>query len=333
MKKKSLIFIYLIFSPVLFGQSKKEQIQMLTFRVDSINSILSSERNTIAQKELGYTSKISNLENQVTLLKSEIELLNKNLLGKDLEIKNLNNELIKTKNENDFLNNQLIILNEKYNHLPNNLLTIDVTNKFNDFNIKIFWILAYGFPGDNIIGPATIEFKKNNGETYYVQNNNFSLPIKDLPLQIQYEKDSSFKFNLTKSKISKSYPQKILTSFDEPSFNDMNHSTYFMFLLDIDFDGNPELFMMGENEAQRGCWSYKPIFFESNEVITKDLYYEFNGRLNLMKLDALSLFNNRDKSIKLRYSNGAFDSFAEIFKWDGYGYKFYKKERNLLKRN
>ena len=45
-----------------------------------------------------------------------------------------------------------------------------------------------------------------------------------------------------------------------------------------------------------------------------------------MNLEALSLFNNGDKSIKLRYSNGAFDSFAEIFKWDGYGYKFYKKD-------
>ena len=325
MKKLVFVSIQLILINIVFAQSKKEQIEILTFRIDSINSILSSERNTIAQKELGYSSKISNLENQVTLLKSEIELINKKIANKEIENENLINELTKSENENDFLNNQLIILNEKYNHLPNNLLTIDVTNKFNDFNIKIFWILPYKFNGDKITGPATIEFKKNNGETYYIQNNNFSLPIKDLPLQIQNEKDSSFKFNLTKSKISKSYPQKILTSFDEP-FNDFNHSTYFMFLLDIDFDGNPELFMIGENEAQRGYWTYKPIFFESDEVITKDLYYEFNGRLNLIKLDALSLFNNRDKSIKLRYSNGAFDSFAEIFKWDGYGYKFYKKD-------
>ena len=74
---------------------------MLTFRVDSINNILSSERNVFAQKEQGYTSKISNLENQITLLKSEIELINKNSSGKDLEIKNLNNELVKTKNENE----------------------------------------------------------------------------------------------------------------------------------------------------------------------------------------------------------------------------------------
>ena len=101
MKKLVFVSIQLILINIVFAQSKKEQIEILTFRIDSINSILSSERNTIAQKELGYSSKISNLENQVTLLKSEIELINKNSSGKDLEIKNLNNELVKTKNENE----------------------------------------------------------------------------------------------------------------------------------------------------------------------------------------------------------------------------------------
>ena len=107
MKKIVLAFIHLILSTIVFAQSKKEQIQMLTFRVDSINSILSSERNTIAQKEQGYTSKISNLENQITLLKSEIELINKKFANKEIENDNLKNELTKRKNENDLLVNQI----------------------------------------------------------------------------------------------------------------------------------------------------------------------------------------------------------------------------------
>ena len=107
MKKTILIFIYVILSLVVFAQSKKEQIQSLTFRVDSINTILSSERNFFTQKEQGYTSKVSNLENQVASLKTEIDIINKNLSGKYLEIKNLNNELIKTKNENERIIYQL----------------------------------------------------------------------------------------------------------------------------------------------------------------------------------------------------------------------------------
>ena len=207
---------------------------------------------------------------------------------------------------------------------PLNLLTIDVTNKFNGFNIKIFWILNEKVYNNNIVGPATIEFKNNNGETYYVQNNKFSLPIKDLPLQIQYEKDSSFKFNLTKSIITKSYPEKILTSFEEPQ-NDYEHETYFMFLLDINFDGKPELFTMGEGEAQRGGCTLKPIFNDFSMVEIKDVYSEINGRYYPMTLDFLTEIFSRDKMLKLRYSNGADSSYGELFKWDGYSFKFYKK--------
>ena len=57
MKKIVLLSIYIISVNVVIAQSKKEQIQSLTFRVDSINTILSSERNFFTQKEQGYTVK------------------------------------------------------------------------------------------------------------------------------------------------------------------------------------------------------------------------------------------------------------------------------------
>lgn len=85
---------------------------MLTFRVDSINSILSSERTTIAQKEQGYTSKISNLENQLASLKSEIELINKKIANKEIENENLKNELTKRKNEIETLNLRIYIIKD-----------------------------------------------------------------------------------------------------------------------------------------------------------------------------------------------------------------------------
>ena len=60
MNRFTIIFIHLIFINSLFAQSKKEQIQILTFRVDSINTILSSERNTIFKDQnTKATTKIS----------------------------------------------------------------------------------------------------------------------------------------------------------------------------------------------------------------------------------------------------------------------------------
>jgi hypothetical protein len=276
-------------------------------------SILETERlnnsNTILElNNLNYS--------QQKELLNLVEEKNRLTLSLSKEIEKSNN----ISAENFKIEQQLNLLNNKVSHLPPNLLTIDVTNKFNDFNIKIFWILNE----DDGFGPATIEFKNNEGRTYYVQNNNFSLPIEELPLRIQYDKDSTPKFELTKSRITKSYPEKILTSFQEPTDDD-THKTYFMFLLDINFDGNPELFTMGEREAQRDGVTYKPIFFENGVVEMHDVYNEINGSLYPMTLDFLTEIFSRDKMIKLRHSNGADSSFSELFKWDGYSFKFYKK--------
>ena len=130
MKKIVLLSIYIISVNVVIAQSKKEQIQTLTFRVDSINVILSSERNTIAQKEQGYTSKISNLENQVSSLKTEIELINKKSTDKDSEINHLKNELTKRKNEIEILNQRIIIIKDSLFNVIKN--TVD----YQDANLE-----------------------------------------------------------------------------------------------------------------------------------------------------------------------------------------------------
>lgn len=48
-----------------FSQSKKEQIEQLTLRLDSLNSVLRAERNSNAQK-------ITTLENNITQLNAQI---------------------------------------------------------------------------------------------------------------------------------------------------------------------------------------------------------------------------------------------------------------------
>jgi uncharacterized protein (TIGR02145 family) len=61
---------------ISFSQSKKEQIEQLTNRVDSLNQVLSSERSTSSQKVSEFNATISNLESKISSLNATISNLN-----------------------------------------------------------------------------------------------------------------------------------------------------------------------------------------------------------------------------------------------------------------
>ena len=54
MKNLQLILAFIVMTGVSFSQSKKEQIEILTNRVDSLNNVLKTDRNSNNQKELVY---------------------------------------------------------------------------------------------------------------------------------------------------------------------------------------------------------------------------------------------------------------------------------------
>ena len=92
MKMKVILSICLGFiGSMAYSQNKKAQIEILNKKVDSLNSILISDRNTNKQKEIEYNEQMSTLKIQVEDAKQE-------LLKKSIEIKVLeNNELEKEK--------------------------------------------------------------------------------------------------------------------------------------------------------------------------------------------------------------------------------------------
>jgi uncharacterized protein (TIGR02145 family) len=61
---------------ISFSQSKKEQIEQLTNRVDSLNQVLSSERSTSSQKVSEFNATISSLESKISTLNAKISNLN-----------------------------------------------------------------------------------------------------------------------------------------------------------------------------------------------------------------------------------------------------------------
>jgi hypothetical protein len=94
--KMLLVSLTLVLTSQFFAQSKKEQIELLNFRVDSLNQVINSTIVLIGQKD----KKITDLENQIVSLNAELDVLKrqdvqsrKSLVEKDIEIQKKTDEI------------------------------------------------------------------------------------------------------------------------------------------------------------------------------------------------------------------------------------------------
>lgn len=114
MKYFLLPFLLVAFSTLSFSQSKKEQIEILNARVDSVKQILNFERKTSEEK----SSKISELNTKIIDLDGKI-------LNLENEKANLNNTISQLNSKenriNDFLNQMKIELGDTKTNLENTL--------------------------------------------------------------------------------------------------------------------------------------------------------------------------------------------------------------------
>ncbi len=74
---------------ISFSQSKKEQIEILTNRVDSLHNVVNSERKINNDK----TNQINSLNSRIVGLESDISNLNKKISGLEADKKELNNQI------------------------------------------------------------------------------------------------------------------------------------------------------------------------------------------------------------------------------------------------
>jgi len=94
-----ILFIELI-AVVSFSQSKKEQIEILTNRVDSLNRVVGEERSS-------NQNKINELNSVVTKLESQIAALSGNLATLTKELQESKNDILKK--QKDIVENQRVI--------------------------------------------------------------------------------------------------------------------------------------------------------------------------------------------------------------------------------
>ena len=340
--KKILIISFCFIVKISFSQSKKEQILVLNQKKDSLITVIETKKEQILalnQKKDSLITVIETLKNDISGLTSNLTIKNNDINEyRDSIVKNnikyLNLSKIKT-TDSIFMQKQIESFNLKIERLnfkidklrdsffsnPESIIVINVKNKFNDHEIKIFWFPAMKSRyGEIVLGPAIIEFKNNGGYSEYVHDYNFGLPATSLDLNID---DGNNVIKINKSTIEIEFNDIIRTKVPD----DTKALENFMFKLDINFDGTPELFTIGHYDAQREGDTFKPIFFHSDSGIRM---YQNNHTIDecdkvFSNLDSMSEINTYNKTIKLRHSNGADSSFAEIYKWNGYCYKFSSK--------
>ena len=127
-------FGLLILSFSCYSQTKKEQIEILANRADSLNLVLNSTRNANNKKEIEYKEQISSLQKRLEDLKNSLTKVKEDLLKKEEEINISNQELKNKLLEITVLKNQI---NEKDLQIANlklelNNLKTSLNNIHND---------------------------------------------------------------------------------------------------------------------------------------------------------------------------------------------------------
>ena len=91
--KKLLIFLTVLFTNLSLAQSKKEQIAELQSRIDSLNTVLISERNANNQRIQELLTNISGLEGKIASLNKELTELKKELSTSKVTAQQLQNRM------------------------------------------------------------------------------------------------------------------------------------------------------------------------------------------------------------------------------------------------
>jgi hypothetical protein len=108
--KKAVLILLIIKASVSIAQSKKEQIESLKLRIDSLNEIIYNDRNTYSQEASKFNSKTLNQETKIGYLDSLLNNTKYSLIQKEKELSNLRDKF-------NILNNDFLLLKTRLDSL------------------------------------------------------------------------------------------------------------------------------------------------------------------------------------------------------------------------
>lgn len=118
---KGLLILLLINVNIICAQSKKEQIEILKIKLDSLINELDIERKLSSNKINLLNNSNSSMQNQVDSLNSELQKLKLNLNQKELDNKNLNKTLDNKNTVLNYFKNQILSKEDSIKTLSNEL--------------------------------------------------------------------------------------------------------------------------------------------------------------------------------------------------------------------
>lgn len=122
--KKIMLIVFLFKHCISIAQSKKDQIENYKMKIDSLNSVIISERNTSTQKIISLNSNISNLELTISNLKLDISNMKNQIVTLNFKLNLSSDSLSKIDKEYRNLNEKFGELNNRLTNLQNSMDSI-----------------------------------------------------------------------------------------------------------------------------------------------------------------------------------------------------------------
>jgi hypothetical protein len=135
---RNLVFILAILNTMCYSQSKKEQIEYLSFQVDSIKIIQIKEQQLANSRESELNSKMKQLTDKISLLESTLQSVKTDLENKKISLSEKDSILAKTELVVKSLRDSLQFIIET---MPSQLISSEELSLTNEELIKLINIL------------------------------------------------------------------------------------------------------------------------------------------------------------------------------------------------
>jgi len=296
--KITLSVFFILLSLSAFSQSKNEQIQILTGKIDSLTAVSKQESLKFAALENELKTTTTDFKATINALKLAVEELKASIQNKNEAIKNLTLDLATQKKN---ATKKIDSLQAIYTSLKNqpksefNFITVNYANLVNGYKVKAAWrpILVnteqYG-TGGWVTGPAILQFSNTKDSVLFTVNTDYFTLSKEL-FSITYTNNDSVDIaSLNTTKITLQY--KVQAQINR---SDIDYENEFCFV-DVNFDGDKEL-LVKSGFGQRSISTYD-VYSIYDVGMGKLSYTPFN------EIDDETEFNYAAKTITIAALDG-----------------------------
>lgn len=309
---KYTIILSIIFTVTAFSadaQSKNEQIQILTGKIDSLTTVSK-------QENLKFTALENELKTTINDFKTTVNELKATIQNKNEVVKNLTIDLANLKKSAAKKIDSLQAIHTSLKNQPKgdfNFITVNYANLVNGYKVKAAWrpILVntelYG-RGGLITGPAILQFSNAKDSVLFSVNTDYFTLNKDLFSITYVDQDSVDIASLNTTKIT--IQNKAQAQID-PS-NPLAFENEFGFA-DVDFNGDKEL-IVKSGFGQRSVSTYE-VYGIGEDGISRLSYTpfteiddetEFNYAAKTITIAALDGYCGSQYTTYTKHNNGGF---------------------------